>query len=131
MAWLNRNGRESEGNRLTGLSGGINMFLLFNNNWSLFADAGSQFIRGRDYYEPRVEGLYFRTPASYWGSINFTTNYNKRISFDFGTRTSQSPALRYTAYGYYVNPHMRISDKWSVQFNHNWDKSKKIGRAHV
>ncbi len=122
--WLNRQGRLSESNQLTNFEAGSNFFLLFNSNWSIFSDFGASLTEGRDYYEPRVEGLYYRTPMYQWGSINFTSNYNKKLAFDFGCRGTNGSSIEYLAWGYYIGPRLRISDKWSVSFNLNVDKYK-------
>lgn len=120
--WLNRQGRLSDSNRQINLEAGTNIFLLFNSNWSIYSDFGSSLARGRDYYEPRVEGMYFLSPYYHWGSINITTNYNKRLAFDFGTRGNIADMISYKAYGYYIIPRLRISDKWSVSLYYYYDK---------
>jgi hypothetical protein len=119
--WGNRQGRLSENNLLTNLESGVNLFLLFNSNWSLYTDFGSSLARGRDYYEPRVEGLYFHSPYYHWASINFTTNYNKKLAFDFGSRGNISNSIGYKALGYYIIPRVRISDKWSITLSYYYD----------
>lgn len=119
--YSSRSGRFSEQNVLTNLDAGMNIFLLFNNNWSIYATLGSQPIEGRDYYEPRTTGRFFITNPSQYGSINFTTNYNKRLAFDFGGRTNHVSAYDIHSYGYYIVPIVRISDRWSFRFSYYWD----------
>ncbi len=120
--WINRQGRLSDHNRQTNVEGGTNFFLLFNSNWSLYSDFGTSLARGRDYYEPRVEGLYFRNPLYHWGSINITTNYNRKLALDFGARGNLGNAIGYTSLGYYIIPRLRISNKWSVTLSYYYDK---------
>ncbi len=120
--WVNRQGRLSDSNKEINLEAGTNIFLLFNSNWSLYTDFGTSLARGRDYYEPRVEGLYFLSPYYHWGSVNFTTNYNKRLAFDFGARGNLGNLIDYKAYGYYIIPRLRFSDKWSIILYYYYDK---------
>lgn len=130
--WVNRNGKTSLGNIQTSTQSGLNLFLLFSNNWSLFADAGVQFLNGRDYYEPRVDTMFFTLPKSKWASLNVTTNYNKKLSFDFGARTNRIPEFNSVGFGYYINPQLRISDKWSIRLNYYWDTyNHEVGFAYL
>ncbi len=121
----------SEDNLLTNSEAGLNFFLLFNTNFSLQSDIGMSLARGRDYYEPRVGGLFYRGPYYQWGSVNMTTNYNKKLAFDFGGRSTIGSAIDYLAYGYYIIPRLRISDKWSISFSYYYDIYKNdIGFAN-
>ncbi len=120
--WTNRTGRESENNQLTELQSGFDLFLLFNNNWSIYSQLGTNLTKGKDYYEPRIEGMYYEKPKRTAGSINFTTNYNRKLSFDFGSRSAIIPVQDAFSYGYYVVPRIRLSDKWSVFLSHFYDR---------
>ncbi|HNQ61555.1 MAG TPA: DUF5916 domain-containing protein [Bacteroidia bacterium] len=119
--YMNRQGRLSENNLLTNLEAGTNFFLLFKSNWSLDANFGTSLAKGRDYYEPRVEGMFYHGPYYQWLSTNMTSNYNKKLAFDFGGRTTIGTSIEYFAYGYYIIPRLRISDKWTVSFSYFYD----------
>ncbi len=129
--YANRSGKISRKNELTDLSGGFNFFLLFNSNWSIYADMGFNPIEVKNYFEPRIEDKYYLNPTGIYGSINFTTNYNKRLAFDFGGRTSHFRSLDGNDnYGYYINPRIRFSDHFSMQAGNQYDKNKsEIGFA--
>ncbi|MBK6445689.1 MAG: carbohydrate binding family 9 domain-containing protein [Bacteroidetes bacterium] len=118
---MSRSGKLSLQNRLTNFQTNLSIFLLFNNNWSVYADGGSSPIDGSDFYEPRTAGRFFLTRPSTYGSLNITTNYNKKLAFDFGARSSRIPAFDNLSYGYYVVPILRISDQWSFRFSYFWD----------
>lgn len=120
--WANRSGRLSSHNNLMTLESGFNIFLLFMNNWSLFTETGFIPQRTRDYYEPRIEGRYYRGFEQSFGSVNVTTNYNKRLAFDFGSRYSYTPEQSNFNLGYYVIPRVRISDRFTVSLSHYYDK---------
>jgi hypothetical protein len=76
-------------------------------------------VNGRDYNEPRIPGRFFTTPISYSGSVNFTTNYNKPLAFDFGWNYYLAPEIKYTGMGYYLVPMIRLSDKFNIKLNSN------------
>lgn len=120
-AWIWRGGKWSLDNEMTNLQAGTNLFLLFNNNWSIYADGGSMLEEGRDWFEPRTGDQYFRTPVRGWTSLNITTNYNKKLAFDFGAYTNFSPSIDYIMTGYYLVPMLRISDRFNIKLNNNFE----------
>jgi hypothetical protein len=96
-------------------------FLLFHNNYSLQSSFGVNPFGGRDYYEPRTEGRYYLNPELVYGSLNASTDYNKPLAFDYGGRSTIAEN-GYFAYGYYVIPILRFSDKWNMRLSVFWDK---------
>lgn len=131
--FVNRGGSISRENELVNFTSGFNFFLLFNNNWSIFADMGVSPIEGKDYYEPRIENKYYLNPTGIFGSINITTNYNKRLAFDFGGRHSHYKTVDGNDnFGYYLNPRIRFSDHFSMQISNQYDKNNdEIGFATI
>ncbi len=128
----NRGGRLSSNNELTSANTGFNMFLLFNNNWSLYSETGFNPIHGRDFYEPRIDGEFYSTPPRKYGSVNFTTNYNKVVAFDFGGRCSYASENKNTNIGYYIIPMIRCSDHFNIKFSNYYDNYKNdIGFAYT
>jgi hypothetical protein len=119
--YFNRKGRLSFDNKLTEFNVGLNLFLLFNSNWSLYAELGSYPVKGRDFYETHIEGKFYRPPVFNFGSLNFTTDYNKWLAFDFGGRYNLSDEWGYVALGYYIIPIIRVSDKFNVKLSHYLD----------
>lgn len=119
--YLYRAGRLSSANKLTELTAGFNFFLLANNNWSAYCDFGTSLEDGWDYYEPRIEGRFQRSPKSGFGSVNFTTNYNKRLAFDFGGRFTVIKEWDYSTEGFYINPIFRVNDKFSLKLENYVD----------
>lgn len=121
--YYNRNGIPSLQNRSTNEYAGFNFFVLTNNNWSAYCDFGTALTAQHDYYEPRIEGRYVVIPKNYNGSVNFTSNYNKRLAFDFGSRFNIINEWNNKSYGYYINPVFRVSDKMKIRFEHYLDVS--------
>ena len=122
---------DSANKMLTNLDTGMNIF------FSLTTTGQSMQLLDRnqlkeDYYEPRTTGRFFITnPVN--TSINFTTNYNKRLAFDFENgRTNHVSAYDIHSYGYYIVPIVRISDRWSFRFSYYWDVYKNdLGFANL
>jgi hypothetical protein len=119
--YANRSGRLSIDNRMRNFNAGLNFFLLFNSNWSIYADAGIEPLTGLDYYETRLENRFYKTPKYAYGSINFTTDYNRTLAFDFGSRYTKSLDMDYRSVGYYIIPMVRVSDKFNFKISHYLD----------
>lgn len=119
--YITRSGRLSNSNSLTDLKAGLNFFLLFNSNWSIYCEFGTALATGYDYYEPRLDGRFNRVPSNSYGSLNMSTNYNKHLAFDFGGRFNTIPEWNNKSYGYYINPIIRLSDKMSIRLEHYFD----------
>ena len=110
-----RSGRLSSNNELTEFGTSLSVFLLFNSNWSLYTEFGVAPLKVKDYYEPRVEGRFYLVPTSTRGSINFTTNYNKKLAFDFGCRYSRATDINNVNLGYYIVPIFRVNDHFNFR----------------
>jgi len=76
----------------------------------------------RDYYEPRQEGRFYNVPKAAYGVVNASTNYNSMLAFDFGGRFVTRSSIQNHSHGYYINPILRFSDKWSMKITHAWDE---------
>jgi hypothetical protein len=98
------------------------VFGLFNNNYSLNLYVRANPLKGRDYYEPRIPDRFFSTQRSLFESVNASTNYNKLLAFDFGARIYQQPAVNNHSYGCYINPIIRLSNKWSLKMSFSLDE---------
>lgn len=119
--YSNRDGQLSKKNQLNNFEVGTSFFLLFQNNWSINVDWGIQPFNGRDYYEPRIENKFYKTQKGHYGSINVSTNYNRRIAFDFGSRYYRFSSQNNSSLGYYLIPKFRLSDHFSVSLRNSFD----------
>ena len=93
-------------------------FFEFKNFWSLNMDFYRQFI-GKDFYEPRVAGREFSTPASSFG--NFTVRSNRAKKYNAGVFFSarfreQFSGVGYTA-GFFQNFRVRNRLSLGLDFN--------------
>jgi hypothetical protein len=100
----------------------INLFAVLTNYFGIGINAGKTLAEYRNEYEPRYDGRFFLTPQSYWGALNLSTNYNKSAYMDFGGRINNTPGLNNHAYGYYLAPTFRFSDRFSLKISYFWDK---------
>ena len=119
--FFNRYGLLSKKNEVTNMNAGFNFFVLTNKNWSYFCEFGGSLVEQRDHYEPRVENKFVKIPVNTYGSVNVTTNYNKRIAFDFGGRYNLIKEWNSRNYGYYIAPVFRINDKMKIRFENYFD----------
>ncbi len=65
-----------------------------------------------DFFEPRVDGWKFNRHKMYYSQIWMSTDYRKRLAFDF--RFGLWEAFNYNQYGYNISfePRIRFNDKW-------------------
>lgn len=90
----------------------------FKNFWSINTDFYRQFM-GKDFYEPRVAGKEFNTPASTFGEFRLRTNqikkYNAGVFFSARLR-EQFHGVGYTM-GFYQN--YRVKNRLSLGIDLN------------
>lgn len=120
-AYISRNGILSKNDQTTSLNMAFNYFLLFNSNWSIFMEVGGNPSFQRDYYEPRAENRFVKIPSNLYGNIYMSTNYNKRLAFDFGGHYNQLNDWNFKSWGYFVYPIFRFSDKLKFKMENNLD----------
>lgn len=106
-----------EPNTYTGNDIGLNYNFQFKESQFAFGgnlqtSIGEQF----DYYEPRVEGRYFRKTGRYAANQWFSTDYRKKFALDFNVFYSK----RIDDDNYYLNseisPRYRVNDKLSLVY---------------
>ncbi|MFM2136237.1 MAG: hypothetical protein RL021_1637, partial [Bacteroidota bacterium] len=83
------------------------------NNWSYFFNIYSGLVDRRDWFEPRVDGKFYLDPKGYGINLDFSTNYNKPLAFNFGGYGNKAPAISSTFTGGFVEPMIRINDHLS------------------
>jgi hypothetical protein len=75
------------------------------------ANTEIQPVESHDYYEPRVDGWMYISPA--YGTLNFwiSTDYRKKFAFDAGIAGYIANANRATGYNPWISPRYRVSDR--------------------
>ena len=100
----------------------INQHALFKNYLDVYGEIAWRPFGYYDYYEPRVEGWYYRRPPSWDGGIEFGTDSRKwfAVSFESGFMAySENPSFTYWAE---VTPRFRFSDRFSAFISINYSK---------
>lgn len=124
--WANYS-RLNDPDTYTGNNFGMGLFaqtkklLAFGGN--INAEIGKQY----DYFEPRVDGMFFITETS--GNINtwISTNYNKTFAIDsyLGYDTLFEKGRDYYSYWYGISPRIKFNDHFLLTYSFNFDKEIK------
>ncbi len=76
-----------------------------------------------DYYEPRVEGRYYRNYEWWFAFMGFSSDYRKKLTLDGGLNCGNFMPGNIHGFiagpgiGAHMTPRYRISDKWSVSYS--------------
>lgn len=69
-----------------------------------------------DYWEPRVDGRYFREPRYTFGYMGFSSDYRKRLALDGSVSYGAAKAYGGSTYNMqYLEPIWRVSDKFTLR----------------
>jgi len=96
-----------KGNFINAEIGAITKKFLY---WSISANGNP--TNGYDYFEPRVDGLKFRTFKFYSVGSYWSSDYRKRLAIDFGTGYGQYENKGQTIFNWRISPRFRLNDKW-------------------
>ncbi|NVO01989.1 MAG: carbohydrate binding family 9 domain-containing protein [Bacteroidetes bacterium] len=108
------------------------MSTTFLNYLSLWGGTYCMLQNVYDYYEPRVEGRFFRYPTFYNVFLGLSSDYRKAFAFDLEMRYSQTPNFHSDDYSVYLRPIARLSDNLKVDFAVNYTKNfNNIGFVNV
>ncbi len=78
---------------------------------TLGANLEAQPVEGHDYYEPRVEGWMFKTPAYVFQNIWVSSDYRKKFALDWSLGIQYSGKYKSTGIDFSLSPHYRISNR--------------------
>jgi len=96
-----------------GLTGNLSAHFLFldYSDFRLSLE-GSPFVT-HDYYEPRVEGRFFESPAYYYLSLRGSSDYRRKLAFDAGLGFWDNLM---NEHGYEGNfgPRVRFNDRFTI-----------------
>lgn len=112
-------------NKISDLGFNYNSWGTFKNYLSVWTNFYSSLYDGYDFYEPRVNGRYFRKKKSQGATIGFSSDYRKYFALDGELSYFQTPGFNEQFRNFTLTPIVRISDhlivKYSLSysFNHN------------
>ncbi len=83
----------------------------------------SQFANGRDYFEPRIDGMYWITPKWIGPTLTISTDYRKRFAIDImATRGFvEDPEKEWKVMFGSISPRFRVNDRLNFIYNFNFD----------
>jgi hypothetical protein len=113
----------------TDFGANLSLFVLPKSYNAFFGGGGIAPTSNYDYYEPRVDGRYFRTVQNYYVYMGISSDYRKTFAIDFnGNMWSYLKNNAYnlatsTGFGADIKPRVRINDKLSFiyDFNYSFD----------
>ena len=100
-----------EGLKFTSLEVNASSNVTTQKHLSMGLNTNFQPIPGYDYYEPRVDGWMYKSPA--YGNVNYwiSTDYRKKFALDLGLAGGLTPEYKTVGYGFEISPRYRISDR--------------------
>lgn len=112
-----------EPNTFTGMQIQYTLRALFDTRF--FINLTNTYLpRGeRDYFEPRVPGMYYRTNDAYNSRLTWSSDYRRRLFFDgnmsFGRIRATTPQ---DEFGFMLQPTFRASDRLNMAYRFEYNK---------
>jgi hypothetical protein len=94
----------------------------FTSYWITRLGAEYQPLGYNDYYEPRVWGKVFKTPASYWIEWQLASDSRKMFRHHQNLSFGDCPGLSYSEYNIGFTPRIRFSDRFSMTLDVQYTK---------
>ncbi len=110
------------GLQYTSLTGYLETSTTTKKHLSMGMHSEFQPIPSHDYYEPRVNGWMYISPA--YGNISswVSTDYRRKFAFDVYLNSYVAPSIESSGYAYGVAPRYRISDRIFLTYQFNYEK---------
>lgn len=70
-----------------------------------------------DFYEPRVDGRYVKTPAGLYAYMYYSSNYNRPFAIDIQPDLWLSTERNRNYYGLYISPRYRFSNRFQMVYS--------------
>ncbi len=103
----------------TGLQLSLNTFTMLMNYLGVFVGAEISPFKNYDYYEPRVEGMYYINRRYYYSYAGFSTDYRKKVALDLKGNFARyiNEGIPGTFWGIDPGLRFRINDKFSIFYS--------------
>jgi hypothetical protein len=98
----------------------VNMNTKKNDYFGISLNANP--LESYDFYEPRAAGRYVINPRRVGGSVTLSSNYNKKFALDVSPNFSVFDQAGRNAYGFYVAPRYRFTDKLALNYSFNFSR---------
>jgi len=101
----------------------------FRNYWDIRLSLKADPFGGQDWYEPRVDGWFYKRPANYEIDVSGSTDYRKKMAIHLGFEYSENLAGE-NAWEISTMPRIRINDKISLNPRFQYEQARnQIGYA--
>jgi hypothetical protein len=111
-------------NHYTGTYLNANFTLISKDFNALGVRYGGSLTESFDFFEPRKWGAYFIRPTWHYGTIWYSSNYQKIVAFDAGIGYTIVGRPDWWEWEYRFNPRLRVSDHVSVIYS--WDQEFQL-----
>jgi hypothetical protein len=111
-------------NHYTGTYLNANFTLISKDFNALGVRYGGSLTESFDFFEPRKWGAYFIRPTWHYGTIWYSSNYQKIVAFDAGIGYTIVGRPDWWEWEYRFNPRWRVSDHVSVIYS--WDQEFQL-----
>lgn len=99
---------------------------------SLWTNVSSNIYNGYDYYEPRVDGYFFRKGLQNRVNIGISTDYRKTLAIDLSATFQYNSTHKNTEYNIEISPLGRLSDHFSFRYKTEYNVAlHQIGFASI
>jgi len=103
--------------KISNLSISYNGWTTFKNYLSIWLNSYLSLYKGYDYYEPRIEGRYFRRQLNSNISFGFSSDYRKTFALDGDLTYGPTPANNEVYKDFSITPIIRLSDHIIVKYS--------------
>ena len=115
---------------LSDLSVSFNSWGTLLNYLSVYLNGQTMLSEAFDYYEPRVEGRYFKTKKTTGGSFGFSSDYRKPFALDGSIALYETKVFNDYLKQVNISPLVRISNHFSFRYTFNYsDQQNEKGFA--
>ncbi len=85
--------------------------------------AGTNPVEGNDFWEPRVDGRFFKTSRTWNGGFWISTDYRKTFAIDMSSNAFLAPLYGAKSFNFRVAPRVRVNDRLSFQLASSYNYS--------
>lgn len=78
-------------------------------------------VGGVDYFEPRIDGWHFDLPSAWNIGGWYSSDYRKRVAFDFGGWYDRTDAVGWDTYNFDIEPRFRVNDQLQLSLSYNYN----------
>lgn len=105
-----------------GHEAGMHTYAFFKNNYGVSFNSGFSSVRN-DYYEPRVEGRYYRNPYDVWCNGHMHTDRRKRLRGYWYVGGYNKPTSDQNSHWTGGGVNIRVGQRLDLDYDLGWDRT--------